>query len=40
MDVRWVRTALTQHPGVFASVAGHAATEMALIAAYRELVTD
>ena len=32
-----LRAALTQEPGIFAPVAGHAATETALVAAYREL---
>jgi ATP-dependent helicase/nuclease subunit B len=32
-----LRGALTQDPGIFAPVAGHAATETALVAAYREL---
>jgi hypothetical protein len=32
-----LRSALTREPGIFAPVAGHAATETALVAAYREL---
>ena len=32
-----LRSALTSQPGIFAPVAGHAATETALVAAYREL---
>jgi ATP-dependent helicase/nuclease subunit B len=32
-----MRGALTRDPGIFAPVAGHAATETALVAAYREL---
>ncbi len=32
-----LRAALAERPGIFAEVAGHAATETALIAAYREL---
>ena len=32
-----LRSALAQDPGIFAPVAGHAATETALVAAYREL---
>jgi hypothetical protein len=32
-----LRSALTLQPGIFAPVAGHAATETALVAAYREL---
>jgi hypothetical protein len=32
-----LRSALTTQPGIFAPVAGHAATETALVAAYREL---
>ncbi|HXQ61814.1 MAG TPA: PD-(D/E)XK nuclease family protein [Acidimicrobiales bacterium] len=32
-----LRAALAERPGIFAPVAGHAATETALIAAYREL---
>jgi ATP-dependent helicase/nuclease subunit B len=32
-----MRGALTREPGIFAPVAGHAATETALVAAYREL---
>ncbi|HVC71205.1 MAG TPA: PD-(D/E)XK nuclease family protein [Acidimicrobiales bacterium] len=32
-----LRASLAEHPGIFAPVAGHAATETALIAAYREL---
>ena len=32
-----LRTALAQEPGIFAPVARHAATETALVAAYREL---
>ena len=32
-----LRAALADRPGIFAPVAGHAATETALIAAYREL---
>jgi ATP-dependent helicase/nuclease subunit B len=32
-----LRSALTAQPGIFAPVAGHAATETALVAAYREL---
>ncbi len=32
-----LRAALSQEPGIFTPVAGHAATEAALIAAYREL---
>jgi ATP-dependent helicase/nuclease subunit B len=32
-----LRAALARDPGIFASVAGHAATETALVAAYREL---
>jgi ATP-dependent helicase/nuclease subunit B len=32
-----MRSALTQGPGMFAPVAGHAATEAALVSAYREL---